>query len=196
MNVRTDERPLDLLRAVYDDVAPPLPSAELLASLDRGAVRRGAELSRPVRHRTRRTLVALVAAAFVSFAGLALAGALPGPLQREVARVARHIGLDLPTVATGHVRVGDTPVRGVEPAPPTTVTIEPVTIEPVPSDPSALTPTLLEPTLPEPTVPLLTEPALAPAGLPGALSPPMLPAFAPPLPTVETTVPRFRAPNG
>jgi hypothetical protein len=88
----------------YAGVPAPAPSAELLRRMDAGRVGidddrdRGAvvipfTVRPPVRMRH---LVAAMVATFVVFSGLAVAGALPDPIQRGVASVVSHVGIDLP----------------------------------------------------------------------------------------------------
>jgi hypothetical protein len=97
---------LELLVDRYANVPAPAPSAELAARMDAGWVGAPAgdddhgavvvPFVAPRRVRLR-YLVAAMVATFVAFSGLAVAGALPDPVQRGVASVVSHLGIDLPT---------------------------------------------------------------------------------------------------
>ena len=95
---------LELLVDRYASVPAPTPSAELEARMDAGWVGTAAADDAAVvvpfvapRRARLRYLVAAMVATFVAFSGLAAAGALPDPVQRGVASVVSHLGIDLPT---------------------------------------------------------------------------------------------------
>ena len=98
-----DAQVLELLVDRYAAVPAPAPSRALAARMDAGWTGtadddRGAVVV-PVVRRPRlrlRYLVAALVAGFVAMSGLAAAGALPDPVQRGVASVASHLGIDLP----------------------------------------------------------------------------------------------------
>jgi hypothetical protein len=98
-----DAQVLELLVDRYAAVPAPAPSRALAARMDAGWTGtadddRGAVVV-PVVRRPRlrlRYLVAALVAGFVAMSGLATAGALPDPVQRGVASVASHLGIDLP----------------------------------------------------------------------------------------------------
>ena len=119
-----DTQLLERLTSAYATVAAPPPSAALAEILESGAIgesgqtdtvtgtvtgtdtddgeRRDAVVVPFVRPATRtrvraRHLVAACVATFVLFSGLAVAGALPGPVQRQVSSVVAHLGIDLPS---------------------------------------------------------------------------------------------------
>jgi len=103
----TDTQLLERLGAAYASVAAPAPSAELAARMARGgrvgdadddSTRDAVVVPLVVRRpRTRlRYSIAAAVAAFALFSGLAVAGALPDPVQRQVSSFASHFGLDLP----------------------------------------------------------------------------------------------------
>lgn len=105
-----DTQLLERLGAAYATLDAPAPSASLAEVLDSGGIvadddRHDAVVlplvrpRPPVRPRTRmrvRHLVAATVATFVLFSGLAVAGALPDAVQREVSSVVAHLGIDLP----------------------------------------------------------------------------------------------------
>jgi hypothetical protein len=98
-----DAQVLQLLVEQYAAVPAPAPSAALAARMDAGWIGTADDDRRTVvvplvrRPRLRlRYLVAALVASFVAMSGLAAAGALPDPLQRGVASVASHLGIDLP----------------------------------------------------------------------------------------------------
>jgi hypothetical protein len=104
-----DTQLLERLTSAYATVDAPAPSAALAAVLDTGGVADDDERDdavvlpfvAPVRPATNmklraRHLVAAMVATFVLFSGLAVAGALPDAIQREVSSVVSHLGIDLP----------------------------------------------------------------------------------------------------
>jgi hypothetical protein len=98
-----DAQVLHLLVDRYAAIPAPAPSAALAARMDAGWIGTADDEDRAVvvplvrRPRLRvRYLVAALVAGFVAMSGLAAAGALPDPLQRGVASVASHLGIDLP----------------------------------------------------------------------------------------------------
>jgi hypothetical protein len=112
---------LDLLIEQYQAVPAPTPGAELLARMDAGRVGsvvaihtqddgdadRAAVIRFAPRPRMRlRYLVAATMATFVAMSGLAVAGALPDGLQRQVASVASEFGIDLPSPDSGSTPPG------------------------------------------------------------------------------------------
>ncbi len=106
---------LDRLTSQYAALPAPAPSAALLARMDAGRVGEdddsspGAVVVPLVRPRARvRYLVAAMVAGFVVFSGLAAAGALPDPLQREVSSLMSHVGIDIPSPDDGHAAPGAT----------------------------------------------------------------------------------------
>jgi hypothetical protein len=98
---------LERLSSAYATVEAPAPSAALAELLESGAVGAGADderrdavvvpLVRPQTRLRMRHLVAAMVATFVLFSGLAVAGALPDPVQRQVSSVVAHLGIDLPS---------------------------------------------------------------------------------------------------
>jgi hypothetical protein len=109
-----DTQLLERLTSAYATVAAPPPSATLAEILESGEIgesgqtdtndeaRRDAVVVPFVRPATRtrvraRHLVAACVASFVLFSGLAVAGALPGPVQRQVSSVVARLGIDLPS---------------------------------------------------------------------------------------------------
>jgi hypothetical protein len=119
-----DVQVLERLSSAYETLDAPPPSAALAEVLESGTVGAGAEdderrdavvvpLVRPQTRLRVRHLVAAVAATFVLFSGLAVAGALPDPVQRQVSSVVSHLGIDLPTPTATPARndtgVVDTP---------------------------------------------------------------------------------------
>jgi hypothetical protein len=184
MKVWSDEELVDVLRGAYRDVDAVSPSAELRACFDSGAVPGTARVvPLPARRRRVRAVALVAAATLVTFGTLAAAGALPGPLQRGVASLARDVGLHLPSPDTGSHPVAPNDAPGTAPLPTATV----------PSD-APVGPTA--PTLPGGTpVPTPTAPTLPPTPtvtLPGS----GLPIGAPvpttllPLPLPSSPLPR------
>ncbi len=125
-----DTQLLERLTSAYATVAAPPPSAALAEILESGEIgasgqtdadtgtddgaRRDAVVVPFVRPETRtgvraRHLVAACVATFVLFSGLAVAGALPGPVQRQVSSVVAHLGIDLPSPGSGSGH--DTPAK-------------------------------------------------------------------------------------
>src|SRR6478752_4844858 len=125
-----DTQLLERLTSAYATVAAPPPSAALTEILESGEIgdsgqadtdtgiddgeRRDAVVVPFVRPETRtgvrgRHLVAACVATFVLFSGLAVAGALPGPVQRQVSSVVAHLGIDLPSPESGSAH--DTPAK-------------------------------------------------------------------------------------
>src|SRR5690242_8647660 len=119
-----DTQLLERLTSAYATVEAPAPSAALAALLDAGGVpddeRDDAVVlpfAPPVRRDTNvklraRHLVAAMVATFVLFSGLAVAGALPDAIQREVSSVVSHLGIDLPSPQSSSSPAGggsDTP---------------------------------------------------------------------------------------
>jgi hypothetical protein len=107
---------LQLFVDEYAAVPAPAPSRLLAARMDAGWIGstdddRGAVVVPFVaRPRVRmRYLAAALVATFVAMSGLAVAGALPDPLQRGVASVVSHLGIDLPRPDG---RSGSTPTDG------------------------------------------------------------------------------------
>jgi hypothetical protein len=103
-----DAQVLQLLVDRYATVPAPAPSRALAERIDAGWIGtadddRGAVVVPLVRRpRLRlRYLVAALVAGFVLMSGLAAAGALPDPLQRGVASVSSHLGIDLPNPDRG-----------------------------------------------------------------------------------------------
>src|SRR5947209_1849789 len=117
-----DTQLLERLTSAYATVEAPAPTAALAEILESGEIgergqtdlgpgiddeeRRDAVVvpfARPAtRSRMRpRHLVAACVATFVLFSGLAVAGALPGPVQRQVSSVVAHLGIDLPSPESG-----------------------------------------------------------------------------------------------
>jgi hypothetical protein len=115
-----DTQLLERFASAYATLDAPAPSATLAALMHAGEVtsdhegdddRRDAVVLPFRRPRSRvrmRYLVAALVASFVALSGLAAAGALPDPLQRQVSSVVSHLGIDLPTPAPAH---GDGPTR-------------------------------------------------------------------------------------
>jgi hypothetical protein len=99
-----DAEVLQLFVDQYAATPAPAPSRELAARMDAGWIGsadddRGAVVV-PFVARPRpgvRYLAAALVATFVAMSGLAVAGALPDPLQRGVASVVSHLGIDLPS---------------------------------------------------------------------------------------------------
>jgi hypothetical protein len=106
-----DTQLLERLSSAYATLDAPAPSVALAAVLDAGAVGEAPDDERPdavviplVRPQTRlrvRHLVAAMVATFVLFSGLAVAGALPDPVQRQVSSVVSHLGIDIPSPQSG-----------------------------------------------------------------------------------------------
>jgi hypothetical protein len=105
-----DAQVLERLSSAYATLDAPAPSAALAELMDAGGVvtdddERGAVVVPLVRPRPRvrmRHLVAALVASFVALSGLAVAGALPDSLQRQVSSVVSHLGIDLPRPAPAH----------------------------------------------------------------------------------------------
>lgn len=120
-----DTQLLDRLSSAYATLEAPVPSAALAEILESGSVgasdddRRGAvvvPLVRPQMRPRARHLVAAMVATFVLFSGLAVAGALPDPVQRQVSSVVSHLGIDLPSPDSGSGGAGATrPADGQDP---------------------------------------------------------------------------------
>src|SRR2546426_619106 len=115
---------LELLVDQYAAVPAPAPSDQLAARMDAGWIGsadpdRGAVVvpfvARP-RFRMRYLAAALVAT-FVAMSGLAVAGALPDPIQRGVASVVSHLGIDLPSPDTKSVSTPTDGGTGGHPSP-------------------------------------------------------------------------------
>jgi hypothetical protein len=108
-----DAQLLERLTSAYATVDAPAPSAALAERMDTGDAlvddeARDTERDAVVlpfaapRPRMRmRYLVAALVASFVALSGLAAAGALPDSIQRQVSSVVSHIGIDLPSPASG-----------------------------------------------------------------------------------------------
>src|SRR4051794_14097478 len=108
-----DTQLLERLGSAYETLDTPAPSAALAALMDAGGVtsheadddRRDAVVVPFARARSRlrmRYLVAALVASFVAVSGLAVAGALPDSLQRQVSSVVSHLGVDLPSPGSTH----------------------------------------------------------------------------------------------
>jgi hypothetical protein len=206
-----DAQVLQLLVDRYLAVPAPAPSAALAIRMDEGRIGTAGDDRRAVvvplirRPRLRvRYLVAALVAGFAAMSGLAAAGALPDPLQRGVASVASHLGIDLPNPDGGS---GSGPAdgrsgghegssgsgasgssSGTTPSTPTTATLPglgglggvptptlpPVTAPPVSVPPVSLPVTVPPLSLPPVTVPPLTVP---PISLPPISLPPLLPGL-------------------
>jgi hypothetical protein len=99
-----DAQLLERLTSAYATVEAPTPSTALAELMDAGgAVADDDETGGVVvpfaspRPRARvRYLVAALVASFVALSGLAVAGALPDSIQRQVSSVVSHLGIDLP----------------------------------------------------------------------------------------------------
>jgi hypothetical protein len=136
-----DTQLLERLSTAYASVSAPAPSAELLECMARGGVvdrdddgGRDAVVVplvvRRPRTRTRtRYLVAAAVATLALFSGLAVAGALPDPVQRQVSSFASHFGLDLPAPGGTDHRSGG--LRSEDSTRATAPVTLPVTTEPV-----------------------------------------------------------------
>jgi hypothetical protein len=99
-----DAQVLERLTSAYATLEPPAPTAALAELFESDEEERDAVVVPFVRPRTRvrmRHLVAALAATFVLFSGLAVAGALPDPVQRQVSSVVSHLGIDLPSPGSG-----------------------------------------------------------------------------------------------
>jgi hypothetical protein len=115
---------LGRLASAYGDVPAPAPSAELARRMDAGWIgdvddeRTAVVVPLAPRPRMRmRYLVAAVVASFVAMSGLAVAGALPDDLQRQVNSFVSHVGIDLPDpTGTPHVPSGIQDRPGAAPA--------------------------------------------------------------------------------
>jgi len=143
-----DTQLLARLGTAYASVAPPTPNAELAARMARGdvgdadhggtrhAVVVPLVVRRPrTRTRTRtRYSVAAAVAALVVVSGLAVAGALPDPVQRQVSSFASHFGLDLPAPGGSHDGRSTPRNEGTTPATRPTPAIAPATA-PVSTEP-------------------------------------------------------------
>ncbi|HEY3672563.1 MAG TPA: hypothetical protein VGN51_16625 [Acidimicrobiia bacterium] len=106
-----DAQMLERLRSAYATVEAPAPNAALAELLESGEIGRDVDdderrdavvvpLVRPRAPVRMRHLVAAMVATFVLFSGLAVAGALPDPVQRQVSSVVGHLGIDLPSPAS------------------------------------------------------------------------------------------------
>jgi hypothetical protein len=110
-----DVQVLERLTSAYAIVEPPAPSPALAALIEAGGAVADDETPDAVvipfaspRPRTRmRFLVAALVASFVALSGLAVAGALPDSIQRQVSSVVSHLGIDLPSPPPA--RGGDAP---------------------------------------------------------------------------------------
>jgi hypothetical protein len=99
-----DAQLLERLTSAYRTVEAPTPSAALAELMDTGGAvadddERGAVVVPFASPRPRgrlRYLVAALVASFVALSGLAVAGALPDSIQRQVSSVVSHLGIDLP----------------------------------------------------------------------------------------------------
>jgi hypothetical protein len=107
---------LELLVDRYAAVPAPAPSAALAARMDSGWIgsadddRGGVVVPFVARPRVRvRYLAAALVATFVAMSSLAVAGALPDPIQRGVSSIVSHLGIDLPNP---HGSSGSTPGDG------------------------------------------------------------------------------------
>jgi hypothetical protein len=116
-----DTQLLERLSSAYMTLEAPAPSAALAEILESGVVgagnddeRRDAVVLPLVRPQTRmrmRHLVAAMVATFVLFSGLAVAGALPDAVQRQVSSVVSHLGIDLPSPDSGPAQDSTDPPR-------------------------------------------------------------------------------------
>lgn len=104
-----DTQLLERLSSAYATVPAPAPSAALSALMDAGGVSDDqphdgvvVPFPRPHTRMRMRYLVAATVATFMLFSGLAVAGALPDPLQRQVSSVVSHLGIDLPRPSDDH----------------------------------------------------------------------------------------------
>jgi hypothetical protein len=106
-----DAQMLERLTSAYATVEAPAPTAALAELLESGEIGRDIDdderrdavvvpLVRPRAPVRMRHLVAAMVATFVLFSGLAVAGALPDPVQRQVSSVVGHLGIDLPSPAS------------------------------------------------------------------------------------------------
>jgi hypothetical protein len=201
-----DTQLLERLGTAYASIAAPVPTAELVECMARGGVVDGDDEStraavvvplvirRPAA-RLRYSVAAAVAAVAV-FSGLAVAGALPDPVQRQVSSFASHFGLDLPAPSDTHHRSSapgnGSSTPGIGSSTPATAPVTlPVTTEPL-VPPAAATAT--SPTTPGPTS------AAAPSGslsgtlgqigaVGGSVATTTPPTKTSPLPEPEVTVP-------
>jgi hypothetical protein len=201
-----DTQLLERLGTAYASVAAPVPSAELAARMDRGAVGDADDdgtrdavvvplIVRQPRARLRYSVAAAVAALAV-FSGLAVAGALPDPLQRQVSSFASHFGLDLPNPGDGSDRSSAPEHSNTTPA------TLPITTEPV-VPPAAETPGT--PTTPGPTTAGTTTAATTAGALRdtlgqvgaigGSVTTTIPPTGGSPLPEPEVTLPPPTAPQ-
>jgi hypothetical protein len=206
-----DTQLLERLTSAYATLEAPAPSAALAEILGGGEIERDAVVvpfpAPRVRVRMRHLVAALVAT-FVLFSGLAVAGALPDALQREVSSVVGHLGIDLPSPASGPAgnvpHAPDTPER--RPTPTSAPTTDAGGAAAAGgADASAGGTTV--PAAPSPTAPGVglgtlgaitqgvggtTATTLAPGGDP-LLPPPTVPSL--PVPTPTTTVPETPPPT-
>ena len=216
-----DTHVLERLVDRYASVPAPAPSAALLARMEpvaatsptttRPRVQWSCRSRRPSTACASRYLVAAMVATFVVFSGLAVAGALPDPIQRGVASVVSHVGIDLPApeppaprpgpwqrrrrcVAAGHPGASmpdhdatgsSTPAKGGSSTAPSS---SPTTVAGTPNvlgDPSVPT-TVPSTTIPGGLLPPLDVPALTlpPLTVPQVTVPtlPLAPVTVPPLP--------------
>jgi|SRR5829696_2445669 len=99
-----DAQLLERLTSAYATLEAPAPNAALaeivgMSEVDQDAV--VVPFPRPRAQVRMRHLVAALVATFVLFSGLAVAGALPDALQRQVSSVVAHLGIDLPSPGSG-----------------------------------------------------------------------------------------------
>ena len=197
-----DTQLLERLGTAYASVAAPAPSVELAARMARGGIAHADDegtrdavvvplVVRRPRTRLRYSAAAAVAVLAV-FSGLAVAGALPDPVQRQVSSFASHFGLDLP--APGGGDDGSSAPAHTNTTSATAPLTLPGTTEPV-VPPAAETPA--SPTTPAPTV---TQGAVSGTlGQVGAISGSVATTIpstdVSPLPDPEVTVPPTTAPQ-
>jgi hypothetical protein len=144
---------IKLLSEHYHAIPAPVPSAALAARMEAGAValdtptpearidelaarRRGRDVAATFRDGARRRtrfLVAGVAAAFFASSGLAAAGVLPDPVQREISSVVSRLGIDIPSPVESPVSGSVTHELLVAPNAPR-VTPEPAIVSTAPAD--------------------------------------------------------------
>jgi hypothetical protein len=116
-----DTQLLERLSSSYATLEAPAPSAALAEILESGVVGAGTDderrdavvvpLVRPQTRTRMRHLVAAMVATFVLFSGLAVAGALPDAVQRQVSSVVSHLGIDLPSPDSGPAQDSTDPPR-------------------------------------------------------------------------------------